>query len=96
MIKGNPVPLKLDERVGLLTKRVVSHLDFTLYLHCRQQKQQNVNNLAKETDKLMKEFGSLPVTTEQVRHLLYLDINSVKVIFSNSICIIFPTECDGL
>ncbi|KAI7800170.1 putative syntaxin-7 [Triplophysa rosa] len=29
------------------------------------QKQQNVNHLAKATDKCMKEFSSLPVTTEQ-------------------------------
>ncbi|KAK1805613.1 hypothetical protein P4O66_019891 [Electrophorus voltai] len=32
-----------------------------------QQKQQHVNYLAKETDKCMKEFSSLPVTSDQQR-----------------------------
>lgn len=32
----------------------------------RQQKQQYTNQLAKETDKYIKEFGSLPATSEQV------------------------------
>lgn len=33
----------------------------------RQEKQQSVNHLAKVTDKYMKDFSSLPVTTEQVQ-----------------------------
>lgn len=32
-----------------------------------QQKQQHANQLAKETDRYMKEFGSIPVTAEQQR-----------------------------
>lgn len=32
-----------------------------------QQKQQHANQLAKETDRQMKEFGALPVTTDQQR-----------------------------
>ncbi len=33
----------------------------------RQEKQQRVNQLAKVTDKCMKDFSALPVTTEQVQ-----------------------------
>uniref|UniRef100_A0A3B3Q5Y5 Syntaxin-7 n=1 Tax=Paramormyrops kingsleyae TaxID=1676925 RepID=A0A3B3Q5Y5_9TELE len=38
-----------------------------------QQKQHNVNQLAKETDRCMKEFGSLPVTTDQRQRKLQKD-----------------------
>uniref|UniRef100_A0A8C7H1G7 Syntaxin-7 n=1 Tax=Oncorhynchus kisutch TaxID=8019 RepID=A0A8C7H1G7_ONCKI len=38
-----------------------------------QQKQQNVNHLAKETDRCVKEFGSLPVTTEQRQRKIQKD-----------------------
>ncbi|RMC12981.1 hypothetical protein DUI87_10510 [Hirundo rustica rustica] len=34
-------------------------------MHTQQQKQQYTNQLAKETDKYIKEFGSLPATSEQ-------------------------------
>lgn len=41
---------------------------FVFSFHFRQQKQQYTNQLAKETDKYIKEFGSLPTTpSEQVR-----------------------------
>ena len=36
-----------------------------MFSHCRQQKQQYTNQLAKETDKYIKEFGSLPTTPSE-------------------------------
>ncbi|XP_056621373.1 syntaxin-7 [Triplophysa dalaica] len=60
------------QRITLLTNEIqqmINHLgterDTNELRQILLQKQQNVNHLAKATDKCMKEFNSLPVTTEQ-------------------------------
>ncbi|XP_051510469.1 syntaxin-7 [Myxocyprinus asiaticus] len=60
------------QRITQLTNTIqqaINHLgtahDSTDLRQRLQQEQQNVSHLAKETDRLMKEFSSLPATTEQ-------------------------------
>ncbi|XP_077076856.1 syntaxin-7 isoform X1 [Siphateles boraxobius] len=60
------------QRITLLTNEIQQMMrhfgtaqDTTILRQTLQEKQQNVNHLAKVTDKYMKDFSSLPVTPEQ-------------------------------
>lgn len=62
-----------------------------MLFHFRQQKQQYTNQLAKETDKYIKEFGSLPTTpSDQVssltRHCYLLNVKELG-------CIVLCLHC---
>ncbi|KAG1938431.1 syntaxin-7-like isoform X1 [Pimephales promelas] len=60
------------QRITLLTNEIQQMMrhfgtaqDTTILRQTLQEKQQNVNHLAKVTDKYMKDFSALPVTPEQ-------------------------------